>query len=82
MKAVGYLQSLPIEHAEALDIELPNPTPGPHDLLVKVHAVSVNPVDTKVRKRSLSGGKLQGSGVGCLRHGRLGWREGHPIQTR
>lgn len=53
MKAVGYLQSLPIDHPEALlDIELPQPTPGPHDLLVKVQAVSVNPVDTKVRKRS------------------------------
>ncbi len=29
--------------------ELPLPTPGPHDLLVEVHATSVNPVDTKVR---------------------------------
>ncbi len=29
--------------------ELPLPVPGPHDLLVEVHATSVNPVDTKVR---------------------------------
>jgi NADPH:quinone reductase len=29
--------------------ELPVPTPGPHDLLVEVHATSVNPVDTKIR---------------------------------
>lgn len=29
--------------------ELPVPTPGPHDLLVQVHATSVNPVDTKIR---------------------------------
>ncbi len=29
--------------------ELPLPTPGPHDVLVQVHATSVNPVDTKVR---------------------------------
>ena len=29
--------------------ELPLPTPAPHDLLVEVHATSVNPVDTKIR---------------------------------
>ncbi len=53
MKAVGYHQSLPIDDPAALqDIELPTPVPGPHDLLVRVHAVSVNPVDTKVRKRA------------------------------
>lgn len=51
MKAVGYLQSLPIGHADSLvDLELPAPEPGPRDLLVRVKAVSVNPVDTKVRK--------------------------------
>jgi len=51
MKAVGYLQALPIDHAESLvDLELPAPEPGPRDLLVRVKAVSVNPVDTKVRK--------------------------------
>ena len=32
------------------DIELPAPPPSGHDLLVKVEAVSVNPVDTKQRK--------------------------------
>jgi zinc-binding alcohol dehydrogenase family protein len=53
MKAVAYRQSLPIEHAESLlDVTLPEPTPGPRDLLVEVKAVSVNPVDTKVRKRA------------------------------
>jgi len=30
--------------------ELPTPTPGEHELLVEVHATSVNPVDTKVRQ--------------------------------
>jgi zinc-binding alcohol dehydrogenase family protein len=50
MKAVGYYQSLPIDHPDALqDLDLPVPAPGPHDLLVRVRAVSVNPVDTKVR---------------------------------
>jgi len=51
MKAIGYLQPLPIDHAQALlDLELPAPQPGPHDLLVRVRAISVNPVDTKVRR--------------------------------
>ncbi|MEK8081215.1 zinc-binding alcohol dehydrogenase family protein [Pseudomonas sp. XK-1] len=51
MKAVAYYQSLPVDHAEALqDVELPAPTPGPRDLLVEVKAISVNPVDTKIRR--------------------------------
>ena len=33
-----------------LDINLPIPTPGERDLLVRVEAVSINPVDTKVRR--------------------------------
>lgn len=53
MKAVGYLQSLPISDAASLsDLELPDPTPSGRDLLVQVKAVSINPVDTKVRKNS------------------------------
>ena len=52
MKAIGYRQSLPIaDQHSLLDIELPDPTPGPRDLLVEVRAISVNPVDTKIRKR-------------------------------
>ncbi|MES2936984.1 MAG: zinc-binding alcohol dehydrogenase family protein [Pseudomonadota bacterium] len=51
MKAVGYHQALPIDHPESLlDLQLPAPAPGPRDLLVRVRAVSVNPVDTKVRR--------------------------------
>lgn len=34
------------------DADLPDPTPGDNDLLVEVRAVSVNPVDTKVRRRA------------------------------
>ncbi|MGN8097064.1 zinc-binding alcohol dehydrogenase family protein [Methylobacterium sp. 22177] len=53
MRAVGYRKSLPITDPEALvDLDLPQPAPGPRDLLVKVEAVSVNPVDTKVRRRA------------------------------
>ncbi|MGK8438783.1 zinc-binding alcohol dehydrogenase family protein [Ectopseudomonas hydrolytica] len=51
MKAVAYYQSLPAEHPEALqDVQLDAPSPGPHDLLVEVRAISVNPVDTKIRR--------------------------------
>ncbi len=51
MRAIGYQQPGEIGRADALvDIELPTPTPAGRDLLVEVRAVSVNPVDTKVRK--------------------------------
>ncbi|MDR3536821.1 MAG: zinc-binding alcohol dehydrogenase family protein [Acetobacteraceae bacterium] len=50
MKAVGYRAPHPINHPEALlDLELPVPEPGPRDLRVAVRAVSVNPVDVKLR---------------------------------
>jgi NADPH2:quinone reductase len=53
MKAVGQYHPLPVEHPEALlDIELPVPQAAGRDLLVRVHAVSVNPIDTKVRRRA------------------------------
>lgn len=53
MKAIGYSHSLPSSDPNALlDIQLPEPTPGPRDLLVEVRAISVNPVDTKVRMRA------------------------------
>jgi zinc-binding alcohol dehydrogenase family protein len=52
MKAVGYRQPLPISEAASLiDVELPDPKPSGRDLLVGVKAVSVNPVDTKMRVR-------------------------------
>jgi zinc-binding alcohol dehydrogenase family protein len=51
MKAIVYDRpGLPLEDARALyDTELPKPEPGPRDLLVKIRAIAVNPVDTKVR---------------------------------
>ncbi|MFC3676708.1 zinc-binding alcohol dehydrogenase family protein [Ferrovibrio xuzhouensis] len=51
MKAVGYKTPRPISDAEALiDFETAKPAPQGRDLLVKVMAVAVNPVDTKVRR--------------------------------
>ena len=53
MKAVAYYHSLPIQDLLSLqDIELPEPIAGPRDLLVEVKAISVNPVDTKVRQNA------------------------------
>jgi zinc-binding alcohol dehydrogenase family protein len=54
MKAIGFYKPLPIDDASSLqDIELPAPVPGSRDLLVRVKAISVNPVDTKVRKSAV-----------------------------
>ena len=51
MRAIGYQQPGEVSRADALvDIELPTPAPTGRDILVEVRAVSVNPVDTKVRK--------------------------------
>ena len=50
MKAVALTRYLPISNPESLvDVELPKPSPLEHDVLVRVEAISVNPVDTKVR---------------------------------
>ncbi len=51
MKAVVYRQCLPVSDPESLiDVELPDPVARGRDLLVRIHAVSINPVDTKVRR--------------------------------
>jgi zinc-binding alcohol dehydrogenase family protein len=53
MRAVGYKHALPIDQAESLiDIEVAKPAPLGRDLLVEVKAISVNPVDAKVRMRA------------------------------
>ncbi len=50
MKAIGLTRYLPISDPDALvDIEIETPAATGHDLLVKVEAIAVNPVDTKVR---------------------------------
>ena len=51
MKAIGFKQSLPIDEAESfIAFETENPTPTGYDLLVKIAANSVNPVDFKIRQ--------------------------------
>jgi zinc-binding alcohol dehydrogenase family protein len=57
MKAIAFTTPLPIDAPDSLvELDLPQPLPGPRDLLVNVKAVSVNPVDTKIR-----GARHQGS---------------------
>ena len=84
MKAVGYQHSLPIQdEASLIDIELPRPSPSGRDLLVRVLAVSVNPVDAKMRLalRAAEGSHrvLGWDASGIVEDGRAG---GHPVQPR
>ncbi len=51
MKAIGYTRPLPITDPDSLqEFELPKPDPQGRDLMVRVESVSVNPVDTKIRR--------------------------------
>lgn len=53
MKAIGFKTSLSIENPESfIEFETVKPVPGPHDLFVKIDAISVNPVDFKIRQSS------------------------------
>lgn len=57
MKAIGYTKSLPINDPQSLiDIELPQPVATGRDILVKINAVAVNPVDYKIRQNVASAG--------------------------
>lgn len=50
MRAIGYYTPGPIDRFDSLlDLDLPIPVPGPKDVLVRVRAVSLNPLDTKLR---------------------------------
>lgn len=50
VRAVAALDGLPVDDPRSLvDVEVPVPDLRPHDVLVEVRAVSVNPVDVKVR---------------------------------
>ncbi|SHJ00010.1 NADPH2:quinone reductase [Arenibacter nanhaiticus] len=53
MKAIGFKQSLPITEKDSfMAFETEKPMPEGYDLLVKIAAVSVNPVDFKVRQNA------------------------------
>jgi NADPH:quinone reductase len=70
MKAIAFTHPSPIDEPDSLvELDLPRPQPGPRDLLVNVRAVSVNPVDTKVRGARHQGSASHGTGVPRI----LGW---------
>lgn len=53
MKAVGFRTSLPISAANSfIDFETEKPTPKGRELLVKINAIAVNPVDYKIRQNA------------------------------
>jgi len=55
MRAIAHRRGLPIQAPDALiEVELPDPIPALGELLVRVHAMSVNPIDTKLRQRTPS----------------------------
>lgn len=66
------MKAIPITGLGGLDVlsssDVPLPTAGPDDVLIKVHAVSINPVETKIRAGKWAGGNLP---VGLLK---LLWR--------
>lgn len=71
MKAIAYRKPGPIDAPDSLvDLDLPRPEVAGRDLLVQVHAVSVNPVDTKVRSGAPVAGEARVLGfdaVGVVR---------------
>lgn len=53
MKAIGFKQSLPISEKNSfIEFETDKPTPAGYDLLIKISAISVNPVDYKIRQNA------------------------------
>lgn len=53
MKAIGFKTSLPISETDSfVEFETEKPVPAGRQLLVKISAISVNPVDFKVRQNS------------------------------
>ncbi|WP_437609981.1 zinc-binding alcohol dehydrogenase family protein [Erwinia sp. V71] len=60
MKAIGVVKALPAEDPESLvEREIPDPVPGPGDLLVRVQAISVNPADYRQRRRKTDDGRFE-----------------------
>jgi len=53
MKAIGFKTSLTINEKDSfIEFELHKPKPGKRDLLIKIKAIAVNPVDYKIRMNS------------------------------
>lgn len=50
MKACGYLSAHRLSEFAITEMDVPDPVPRDGDLLVRVHALAVNPVDYKIRQ--------------------------------
>lgn len=50
MKAIGYFKAHSLKDFRLEVFDLTEPEVGPYDLLVRVHAISINPVDYKIRQ--------------------------------
>ncbi len=60
MKAIGFKKSLPITDTNSFILfETEKPVASGRNLLVKIHAISVNPVDFKVRQNSAKESELE-----------------------
>jgi len=60
MKAIGFKQSLPIQEENSFILfETEKPSPTGFDILVKVQANSVNPVDFKIRESAAKDAVLE-----------------------
>lgn len=60
MKAIGFKESLPVTEPNSfIEFEIEKPSPSGYDILVKVQANSVNPVDFKVRQSAAKGKVLE-----------------------
>lgn len=67
------MKTIVAQHGSAADApaaftlqEHPTPTPGPQDLLVRIIAIGMNPVDTKVRQRMQQDGILGWDAYGVV----------------
>lgn len=59
MKAIGIKTSLPISEENSLiQFETERPVPKGHDLLIKIKVIGMNPVDYKVRQKSVQNQEL------------------------
>ena len=66
MKAIGLHEYLPIEEENSLiDMEVERPVATGRDILVKINAISVNPVDTKVRSPKDKRRSSENTWLGC-----------------
>ena len=75
MKAITFHKSLPVADPDSfVAVEIDDPAPGARDLLVEVQAISVNPVDAKIR-----GGGGPGRPDGALPI--LGWDAAGIVRT-